>query len=93
MKYNMMKKIMAASVSATLAFAPLTSNACTSFLLKGSDGGTVYGRSMEFGIPLASQMMTIPRGYELKGIGTDGKYGSGMSWTTKYAAALSLIHI
>jgi choloylglycine hydrolase len=85
-KQKMIKKIVAASVSATLAFAPLTSNACTSFLLKGSDGGTVYGRSMEFGLELGSQMTSIPRGYQFKGIGTDGKYGSGMSWTTKYAA-------
>lgn len=86
MKQKMIKKMVAASVSATLAFAPLASNACTSFLLKGSDGGTVYGRSMEFGLQLGSQMTSIPRGYQLKGIGTDGKYGSGMSWTTKYAA-------
>ena len=29
MKHKMMKKMLAASVSATLAFAPLASNACT----------------------------------------------------------------
>jgi choloylglycine hydrolase len=87
MKQTMIKKMLAASVSATLAFAPMASNACTSFLLKGSDGGYVYGRTLEFGMPLKSQLMTIPRAYELKGIGVDGKYGTGLSWTTKYAAA------
>ncbi len=86
-KQKMLKKIVAASVSATLAFAPLMSNACTSFLLKGSDGGYVYGRTMEFGMPLHSQLTTIPRSYSLKGIGVDGKYGSGHEWTSKYAVA------
>ena len=85
MKKMMIKKVVAASVSATLAFAPLVSNACTSFLLKGSDGGYVYGRTMEFGLPLHSQLTTIPRAYAHKGIGVDGKYGSGLNWNTKYA--------
>lgn len=87
MKQMMMRKMVAASVSVTLAFAPLVSEACTSFLLKGNDGGYVYGRTMEFGMPLASQLTTIPRGYALKGIGFDGKYGSGLSWNAKYAVA------
>lgn len=87
MKQKMIKKMVAASVSATLAFAPLMSDACTSFLLKGSDGGYVYGRTMEFGLPLKSQLTTVPRNYALKGIGIDGKYGSGHEWTSKYAVA------
>ena len=87
MKQKMIKKVVAASISATLAFAPLVSNACTSFLLKGSDGGYVYGRTLEFGMPLHSEFMTIPRAQQLKGIGVDGKYGTGLNWTTKYAAA------
>jgi choloylglycine hydrolase len=87
MQKNIIKKIVAALVSATLAFAPLVSNACTSFLLKGSDGGYVYGRTMEFGLQLNSQLMTVPRGSEFKGIGTDGKFGTGHNWTAKYAAA------
>ena len=86
MQQKILKKVLAASISATLAFAPLVSNACTSFLLKGSDGGYVYGRSMEFGLPLNSQLTTIPRAYALKGIGVDGKYGSGLNWNSKYAA-------
>ena len=58
---------------------------CTSFLLKGSDGGAVYGRSMEFGIPLNSQLMISPKGYQFQGIGVDGKSGTGLNWTSKYA--------
>jgi len=39
MKQVMIKKIIAASVSAMLAFAPVISHASSSFLLKGADGG------------------------------------------------------
>lgn len=60
---------------------------CTSFLLKASDGGAVYGRSMEFGMPLNSQLMISPRGYQYQGIGVDGKAGTGLNWTSKYAVA------
>jgi len=60
---------------------------CTSFLLKSNDGGAVYGRSMEFGMPLNSQLMISPRGYQYQGIGVDGKVGTGLNWTSKYAVA------
>lgn len=60
---------------------------CTSFLLKSNDGGAVYGRSMEFGMPLNSQLMISPRGYKFQGIGLDGKAGTGLNWTSKYAVA------
>ena len=60
---------------------------CTSFLLKGSDGGAAYGRSMEFGMPLNSELMISPRGYQYQGIGVDGKAGTGLNWTAKYAVA------
>ena len=60
---------------------------CTSFLLKSIDGGAVYGRSMEFGMPLNSQLMISPRGYKFQGIGVDGKAGTGLNWTSKYAVA------
>ena len=59
---------------------------CTSFLLKASDKGCVYGRTMEFGIPLNSMLMVTPRNYSFQGIGIDGKPGSGINWTSKYAA-------
>ena len=86
-KQTMIKKMLAASLSATLALAPLVGNACTSFLLKGSDGGYAYGRTLEFGVPLKSQLITVPRDYGMKGVGVDGQYGSGLNWTSKYAVA------
>ena len=87
MKQKIIKKVLVASISVALACAPLTSNACTSFLLKGSDGGFVYGRTMEFGLPLKSQLTVIPRNLPMPGVGVDGKPGTGLNWTTKYAAA------
>jgi len=60
---------------------------CTSFLLKSTDGGAVYGRSMEFGMPLNSELMISPRDYQYQGIGVDGKAGTGLNWTSKYAVA------
>ncbi|SNX28598.1 choloylglycine hydrolase [Polynucleobacter meluiroseus] len=81
----MIKKVLAASLSFAFLTAPVASQACTSFLLKGNDGGFVYGRTMEFGLPLNSKLAVIPRNYQALGIGTDSKPGSGLNWTTKYA--------
>jgi len=51
--------------------------ACTSMVLAGTDGGRVYGRTMEFGIPLKSAILKTPRGYAFQGVGIDGIAGSG----------------
>lgn len=63
----------------------LTAQACTSFVVKGSDGGRVYARTMEFGQPLNSQAVLIQRGTALRGNGPDGKIGNGLAWTSRYA--------
>ncbi|MGO4816639.1 linear amide C-N hydrolase, partial [Cupriavidus sp. 2MCAB6] len=58
--------------------------ACTSFLIRTTDDGAVYGRTMEFGFELESRAMVIPRNYKLASTGPGGK--PAMSWTGKYAA-------
>jgi choloylglycine hydrolase len=63
----------------------LSAQACTSFVLKGSDGGRVYARTLEFGQPLNSQAVLIQRGTPLRGNGPDGKLGNGLAWTSRYA--------
>jgi choloylglycine hydrolase len=63
----------------------LSAQACTSFVLKGTDGGRVYARTMEFGAPLNSQAVLIQRGTPLRGNGPDGKLGNGLAWTSRYA--------
>lgn len=59
--------------------------ACTSFTLKGNDGGRVYGRTMEFAKPLNSSAVLIQRGTALQGVGPSGASGSGLAWTSRYA--------
>jgi choloylglycine hydrolase len=59
-------------------------SACTSFVLHAQDGGTVYGRTMEFGLPLHSDLVVIPRHFALTATGPDGTPGTGLKWTTKY---------
>lgn len=78
-----LRGITAATVAAALVI-PQAAMACTSFLIGTSDGGAVYGRSMEFGFPLESSAIVIPRQYAVSSAGADGK--PGMAWKTKYAA-------
>lgn len=66
-------------------FCSTLAQACTSIVLNGTDNGRVYGRTMEFGIPLKSAILVTPRGYALQGVGNDGNPGSGKNWVTKYA--------
>jgi len=58
---------------------------CTSLVLAANDGGRVYGRTMEFGVPVHSQVLQMPRGYAIIGIGPDGAPGKGKQWASKYA--------
>ena len=70
-----------------LGFNPPAAEACTSLIVPTTEGSYVYGRTMEFGIPLKSDIMVAPRGYAFKGVGMDGKQGSGLNWKSKYAVA------
>ncbi len=81
---SLLSKAVAAVCAAALV-AP-SAEACTSFLLRSADNGFVYGRTMEFGLPLQSQFTVVPRKLEVKGTGPDGTAGTGLAWTTKYGA-------
>src|SRR5579871_5429899 len=83
------QSLAAASALAVAGLCALSGavDACTSFVLAARDGARVYGRTMEFGLPLQSQLLVIPRGYALKGAGPDGADGGGLAWTSKYGAA------
>lgn len=89
-KGNPMRKLIhtatALLAGAALLAQGVAASACTSLLVKAADGGYVYGRTMEFGLPLQSQAMAMPRQIALSGTGPDGQAGTGMGWTTKYAA-------
>lgn len=66
----------------SLSFVP-PALACTSFLLPTTDGNSVYGRTMEFGFDLKSEVVVIPRGYAFT---SDAPANTGLKWTGKYAA-------
>ena len=87
MKKNAFKSVAASLAMVGLLGASIPAKACTSLILPTTDGSYVYGRTMEFGIPLKSEMMVSPRNYEFKGVGMDGKPGSGLNWKAKYAVA------
>jgi choloylglycine hydrolase len=76
------KATMALFVTSALV-APHAAEACTSFLLPTSDGGSVYGRTMEFAFALDSQAIVIPRNFALAASGPDNK--PGKTWNSKYA--------
>ncbi len=57
-----------------------------SFLLKANISGYAYGRTIEFGIPLKSALIVMPRNLKYGGVGVNGKPGTGLNWKTRYAA-------
>ena len=71
------------ALASALAFVP-SAQACTSFLLRTSDGGVVYGRTMEFGFHLTSEAIVLPRQFAFSATGPDGK--PGLVWSSKYGA-------
>jgi choloylglycine hydrolase len=70
----------------------LRTEACTSFIVKSTDNGYVYGRTLEFGLNLESVPIAIPRNFQYQGTGVNN--APGKSWKTKYAAiGLNGIHL
>ena len=80
------RNLISVATAAAMALAASSAVACTSFLLKADNGDFVYGRTLEFALMLNSQVIVMPRGYENKGVGPDGKAGSGLVYKAKYAA-------
>ncbi|MBB3771903.1 choloylglycine hydrolase [Angulomicrobium tetraedrale] len=80
------RKSLTVAAALAMAGAPMAANACTSFLLKAQDGAMVYGRTLEFALPLQSQLAVFPRNLTIKGTGPDGSAGTGLEWKGKYAA-------
>ncbi len=90
-KQNMKKLLIVCFVISL--FSPIfKAEACTSFILKSSDNGYVYGRTLEFGLNLESEPIAIPRHFQYQGSGVNGN--PGKLWTTKYGAiGLNGIHL
>jgi choloylglycine hydrolase len=60
--------------------------ACTGITLVAADGSVVRGRTLEFGQPMDSDVILIPRGLAYTGTTPDGE-AKGLRWTATYAAA------
>jgi len=86
MRVSKSRRWVCAALTCVMMASPALSSACTSFLLAGSDGGFVYGRTLEFGMDIKSKGIAVPRNHAMHGTGVEGKPGTGLKWTTKYAA-------
>lgn len=61
----------------------MTANACTSFVIKTQDGGSIYGRTMEWGaFDLQSDLVLVPRDHSFTSELGGGK--QGMTWKNKF---------
>ena len=78
-----LRRTVIAALAGAMAFVP-PAQACTSFLLRTSDGGVVYGRTMEFGFHLTSEAIVLPRQFAFTATGPGGK--PGLVWSSKYGA-------
>jgi len=56
--------------------------ACTAFQLKSQDGAVIYCRSLEFGFPLNSDLLIVPRGTTFTGTAPGAQ--PGLKWSVKY---------
>ena len=60
---------------------------CTSFTIGDQSSGYVYGRTMEFTLPLRSSLVVAPGGLTFTGTDKAGKIGSGgLTWTSTHGA-------
>ena len=62
MKEMMIKKLVAASISITLAIAPMASHACTAVNVVAKDGSVVAGRTMEWAFDMKWELTANPKG-------------------------------
>jgi len=58
---------------------------CTGIRLIAEDKSVIFGRTLEFGKDLESNIIMIPRNYEFQGTGPARK-PDGLKWKSKYAA-------
>jgi choloylglycine hydrolase len=76
-----------AALVALTAFVCATNRAtaCTGIRLQAQDGAVIYGRTLEFGSNLDSNLIIIPREIAYQGTTESGK--PGLAWRTKYGVA------
>jgi choloylglycine hydrolase len=78
----MIRKAGIATLIAAFAVATMPAQACTGISLTAKDGSVIRGRTLEFGVPLKSNVIVVPAGQAMSGTLPDG--GKGISYTSKY---------
>ncbi len=77
----MFKTLGFAAALATLIITSTNIEGCTGLKLTATDGSTINGRTLEFGIKIDTSVAVIPRGYEFVGTTPNGK---GLPYNAKY---------
>ena len=77
--------ITASIIAAVLAslVIPATTQACTGIVLHAENGGTVIGRTMEFGFDVESQIAVFPAGESFTTLALNNEF-EGFTDTSKY---------
>ena len=90
-----MKKLLPALLIATILLSvfPISSEACTTFILKAKDGSIIYGRTLEWGaFDAESDIDLVPRNLEITSDLGGGK--KGMTYKNKYGyIAINMLHM
>ncbi|WP_158966317.1 linear amide C-N hydrolase [Chachezhania sediminis] len=73
---------LAAGVAA-LALSAQSALACTGIVLHADNGDTIFGRTMEFGLDLESELLAVPAGTKIETLVMNPDK-TGFSYTTKY---------
>lgn len=73
----------------TLLAASAPASACTGIRLKTADGGSVTGRTLEFGFFIPTEIVAIPRG---QAFASKTTIGPGLAWAGKYASVGAALH-
>ena len=71
-------------IVASLCFCALEIYACTGITLKSKDGSFVFGRTLEFGRIMGSEVIVIPRNIKFNGVTSTAD--NGLEWKSKFAA-------
>ena len=67
----------------SVLWLPLSAHSCTGIMLRNADGTIVHGRTLEFGMPVESEIVIVPRGFEFVG---KAPGGPGLKYKAKYGA-------
>ena len=66
MNHRIIKRLVAASVSAIFVVSPILSNACTAVNVISSDGSVIAGRTMEWAFDMKWELIANPKGSSIQ---------------------------